>query len=132
MADNAFFPQFPAFNTDAFSKYFTTPDSFNAMARETIAAGNESTRLSMKGMQTAGATMLRQMKDQVALSVETGKKVSETSSLEDAMALQVSYLQSSLEAGMKGLTELSEQVTGTFREAVSPLMEQATKLSKTA
>ncbi len=123
---------FTAFTPESFTKYMPMPESMTALTQDAVSASTESTRASMKGLQEAGTTMMRQAKDQVALSVETGKKMSEVSSVEDVMALQASFVKSAFEANMKNFTELSELYTETMREAFAPLAKQAKKAAKAA
>lgn len=130
---NAAFPMtFPTFDTEAFSKFFTVPESVSDLARDTMAASTQSTRASVKGMQDAGSTVLRQMKDQVALTVATGKKLAEAGSLEDAVELQTGFVKSAFEANLKGFAELSELYADTVREAFAPLAKQVKKATKAA
>ena len=130
MTNAAFSMPFQAFNSDSFSKFFTMPDGMSTVARETAAASTQSTRASMKGMQDVGAALMRQIKDQSALSVETGKKLAEAGSVEAAMAVHGAYIKSAIEANMKGFTELSTLYTDTIREAFAPLAKQAKKAAK--
>ena len=44
-----------------------------SFARGAMEAGTASTRASVKGMQDAGQTMMAHFKEQMSLSVETGK-----------------------------------------------------------
>ena len=132
MTNAAFSLPFPAFNTEAFNKFFAVPESVGDFARDTMAAGTQSTKASVKGMQDAGSTVLRQMKDQVALTVETGKKLAEAGSIEDAMDLQTGYVKTAFEASLKGFTELSDLYADTVREAFAPLAKQAKKAAKAA
>ena len=128
----AFTLPFSAFNADSFSKFFAMPESVGDLARETMAAGTQSTKASVKGMQDVGSTVLRQMKDQMNLSVETGKKLAEAGSIEDAMELQTGYVKSAFEASLKGFTELSDLYADTVREAFAPLAKQVKKATKAA
>ncbi len=66
---------FSTFNTDAFSGFFQENDSMSALARGAMEASTASTRASVKGMQDAGQTMMAHFKEQMSLSVETGKKL---------------------------------------------------------
>ena len=66
------------------------------------------------------------------LSVETGKKLAEAASLEDALSIQTGYMKSAFENNLKGFTELSEVYTETLRDAFAPLAKQAKKAAKNA
>ena len=121
-----------AFDTEAMSKFFPMNDSMGGYARDAVNATTESTRASMKGMQEVSSTMMAQMKAQMTLGVETSKKLAETTSVEDAMPLQVSYMKSAFEAGVKSFSELSELYADTMREAFAPLAKQAKKTAKAA
>lgn len=123
---------FSAFTPETFSKFMPLPESMGTLAQDAVAASTESTRASFKGMQEASSTLMRQAKDQMALSVETGKKLSEVSTFEDAMALQTNFMKSAFESNMKNFTELSELYTETMREAFAPLAKQAKKAAKSA
>lgn len=132
MTTNAFSSPFQQFDVENFSKFFAVPDSVSDFARETMSVGTESTRASVKGMQDAGSTVMRQMKDQVTLSVETGKKLADAASIEDAVSIQSAYVKSAIEANMKGFTELSTLYADTFREAYAPLAKKTKKVVKKA
>lgn len=123
---------FPSFNTDAFAGFFPTSDSMGTLARGAMEASTASTRASVKGMQDAGQTMMAHLKTQMNLSVETGKKLAEAGSLEDAMSIQTRYVKSAVENNIKGFSELSELYSDTLREAFAPLAKQAKKAAKSA
>ncbi len=123
---------FTTFSPDTFTKFMPLPDTMTSLAQDAVSASTESTRASFKGMQEASTTLVRQAKDQVALSVETGKKMSEVSSFEDVLTLQTNFVKSAVEANIKTFSELSELYTDTMREAFAPLAKQAKKAAKTA
>jgi len=78
-------------------------------------------------MQDVGGAIMAQMKEQMALSVETGKQLSDVKSLEDAMGLQASYMKSAMEANMKGFAQLSELYATSMRETFAPIAKQMQK-----
>lgn len=121
---------FAAFNRDAFSSFFPESDSMGSLARGAMEASTASTRASVKGMQDASQTVMAHVKEQMNLSVETGKKLAEAGSLEDAMTIQTRYLKSAFENNLKGFSELSELYADTMREAFAPLAKQAKKAAK--
>ncbi|MEM6534130.1 MAG: phasin family protein [Pseudomonadota bacterium] len=121
---------FSTFTPETFAKLMPMPDAFGTLAQDAVVASTESTRASFKGMQETGTALMQHAKDQVALSVETGKKFSEVTSVEDAMALQTTFVKSAFEANMKSFSEISELYTETMREAFAPLAKQAKKASK--
>lgn len=123
---------FSALNTDAFSGFFPESDSVGALARGAMEASTASTRASVKGMQDASQTLMAHFKEQMNLSVETGKKLAEAGSIEDAMGIQTRYMKSAFENNLKGFSELSELYADTMREAFAPLAKQAKKAAKTA
>lgn len=123
---------FSAFNADAFPGFFPESDSMSALARGAMEASTASTRASVKGMQDAGQTMMAHFKEQMSLSVETGKKLAEAGSLEDAMSIQTRFVKSAFENNLKGFSELSELYAETMREAFSPIAKQAKKAAKSA
>ena len=123
---------FSTFTPETFAKFMPMPESFGTLAQDAVAASTESTRVSFKGMQDTGAALMQHAKDQMALSVETGKKFSEVTSVEDVMALQTSFMKTAFEANMKSFSEISELYTETMREAFAPLAKQAKKASKAA
>lgn len=123
---------FGTFNTDAFSQYFPDTDSMGAFARGAMEASTESTRASVKGMQEVGQAMMAHMKQQMNLSVETGKKLAEVGSFEDALSVQTNFMKSSFENSLKGFSEVSEVYTETMRDAFAPLAKQAKKAAKRA
>ena len=132
MMTNAFSMPFQGFNADAFSKMFAMPDSMGSTARETMAASTQSVRASAKGLQDAGSVVMRQLKDHAEMSTEMGKKLADAGSVQDAMQIHAGYVKSSVEANMKGFTELSTLYADTLREAFAPLAKQAKKASKSA
>jgi len=111
---------FTTFSPDTFTKFMPLPDTVTSLAQDAVSASTESTRASFKA------------KDQVALSVETGKKMSEVASFEDVLTLQTNFVKSAVEANIKTFSELSEVYTDTLREAFAPLAKQAKKAAKTA
>ncbi|MEL7547363.1 MAG: phasin family protein [Pseudomonadota bacterium] len=121
---------FPMFNTDMFTNFFPMPDQMNGFAKQAMEASTESTRASVKGMQEVGSTMMSHMKEQMTLTAETQKKLSEVSSLEDAMSIQASYMKAAVEANIKGFSELSELYADTMRECFAPIAKTAKKASK--
>ena len=123
---------FASFDPEAMAKFFPMNETMGSFAREAVNASTESTRASMKGMQEAGTTVMAQMKEQMTLGVETGKKLAETTTLEDAMSIQAGYVKSAFEAGVKNFSELSELYADTMREAFAPLAKQAKKTAKAA
>ncbi|MEM9938142.1 MAG: phasin family protein [Pseudomonadota bacterium] len=123
---------FPAFNGDAFKDMFPLPDSMGTLARDAMEASTASTKASVKGMQDVGSAMMAQMKKQMTLSVETGKQLSEVTTLEDAMDIQTSYMKKAVEANIKGFSELTELYADTMRESFAPLARQAKKAAKKA
>lgn len=132
MANTAFTSPFQSFNADTFTKFFTVPDSMSSFARESMAATTKSTQASVKGFQDVSTTVLRQFKDQVTLSVETGKKLADVDSVESAFEVQSAYVKSAVEANMKGFTELAGLVSDTMAEALAPIAQQTAKATKTA
>lgn len=122
---------FNAFDTEAFSNFFPATDTVGSLTRSAMEASTASTRASVKGMQDAGQTLMAHMKEQMNLSVETGKKLAEVTSLEDAMTIQTGYVKAAFEHNLKGFAELSELYTETLREAFAPLAKQAKKAAKT-
>ncbi|MEM8616729.1 MAG: phasin family protein [Pseudomonadota bacterium] len=123
---------FQGFDPKAFAGFFPVPDSMGTMARGAMEASTQSARASMKGMQELGQSFMTGMKQHMTLGVETGKKLSEVESLEDALALQASYMKTAFEANMKGFTEMSELYAETLREAFAPIAKQAKKAAKSA
>lgn len=123
---------FTAFDTDMFESFFPMNDSMGTYARGAVSATTESTRASMKGMQDVSNTMIAQMKEQMTLGVETSKKLAATTTLEDAMSVQASYMKTAFEAGVKTFSELSELYADTMREAFAPIAKQAKKSAKAA
>lgn len=121
---------FSAFNTDAFSSFFPENDSMGSLARGAMEASTASTRASVKGMQDVGQTMMAHFKEQMNLSVETGKKLADVGSIEDAMGIQTRFMKSTFENNLKGFGELSELYAETMREAFAPLAKQAKKAAK--
>ncbi|MEL7033730.1 MAG: phasin family protein [Pseudomonadota bacterium] len=121
---------FSTFNADSFSSFFPDTDSMGSLTRGAMEASTASTRASVKGMQEASQAMMTNMKQQMNLSVETGKKLAEAESLEDALSIQTKYLKSAFEANLKSFNELSEVYTETLRDAFAPLAKQAKKASK--
>lgn len=100
------------------------------LARGAMEASTASTRASVKGMQDAGQTMMAHLKEQMNLSVETGKKLADVGSIEDAMGIQTRFMKSAFENNLKGFGELSELYAETMREAFAPLAKQAKKATK--
>lgn len=129
---NPFSLPFGTFNTDAFAPFFPDSDSMGSLARSAMEASTASTRASWKGMQDASQTMMAHLKEQMTLSVETGKKLAEAESVEDAMSIQTRYVKSAFENNLKGFSELSELYADTMREAFAPLARQAKKAAKSA
>ncbi|MEM7330373.1 MAG: phasin family protein [Pseudomonadota bacterium] len=121
---------FAAFNSDAFANFFPDTDSMGSLARGAMEASTASTRASVKGMQDAGQTMMAHAKQQMSLSVETGRKLAEAGSLEDALSIQTNFMKSAFENNFKGFSELSEVYTETLRDAFAPLAKQAKKAAK--
>lgn len=67
------------------------------------------------------------LKEQMTLSVETGKKLSEADTVAGAMTIQAGFVKSAFENNVKSFGELSEVYTDTLREAFAPLAKQAKK-----
>lgn len=123
---------FGTFNTDTFSQYFPDTDSMGALTRGAMEASTESTRASVKGLQEVGQAMMAHMKQQMNLSVETGKKLAEAGSFEDALSIQTNFMKSAFENNLAGFNEVSEVYTDTLRDAFAPLAKQAKKAAKRA
>lgn len=123
---------FRAFDADAFAGFFPNQDSMGTLARGAVEASTASTRASVKGFQEAGQMMMDHLKEQMALSVETGKKLSEAGTLSEAMTVQTGFVKSAFENNLKGFGELSEVYAETMREAFAPLAKQAKKAAKSA
>jgi len=123
---------FSAFNTDAFTNAFTNNDSVGSLARGAMEASTASSRASMKGMQDAGQTMMAHMKQHMTLSVETGKKLADAGTFEDAMRIQTGFMKSAFENNFKGFSAMSELYSETLRETFAPLAKQAKKAVKSA
>lgn len=121
---------FKAFDSEAFAGFFPNQDSMGTLARGAMEASTASTRASVKGMQEAGQALMDHMKQQMALSVETGKKLSEAGTLQEAMTVQTGYVKTAFENNLKGFSELSEVYAETLREAFAPLAKQAKKAAK--
>ena len=120
------------FNTESFANFLPNTDSAAVMARRAMEASSASTRVSVKGMQDAGQALMSHFKDQMALSVETGKKLSEAGTLADAMTIQTGFVKSALENNMKGFGELSSLYTEVLRESFAALAKQAEDVAETA
>lgn len=123
---------FRGFDTDAFAGLFPNQDSMGTLARGAMEASTASTRASVKGMQEAGQAVMDHLKQQMALSVETGKKLSEAGTLSEAMTVQTGFVKSAFENNLKGFNELSEVYADTMRETFAPLAKQAKKVAKKA
>lgn len=127
---SAFAFPFSALNSEAFSSFMPNNDSMGAFARGAMEASTASTRASVKGMQDAGQTMMGHLKQQMNLSVETGKKLAEAESVEDAMRIQTGFVKSAFENNLKGFNDLSELYTETMRETFAPIAKHAKKAAK--
>ncbi len=123
---------FTTFNSEALANFLPDTDSIGSVARGAMEATTESTRASVKGFQDAGQTMMGHLKDQMALSVETGKKLSEADTVSDAMTIQAGFVKSAFENNIKSFGELSEVYADTMRAAFAPLAKQARKAAKSA
>lgn len=123
---------FRAFDSEAFANFLPNQDSMGTLARGAMEASTASTRASVKGMQEVGQTMMDHLKQQMALTVETGKKLSEAGTLSEAMTVQTGFVKSAFENNLKGFGELSELYAETMREAFAPLAKQAKKAVKSA
>lgn len=121
---------FASFSPEAMAGFFPQSDAMGTLTRGAMEASTASTRATVKGMQEAGQTMMSQMKERMTLSVETGKKLSEAASLEEAMSIQASFMKTAFEANMKGFSEITELYSETMREAFAPLAKQAKKSAK--
>lgn len=121
---------FASFDPEALTKMFPMNGSVGNYARDAVNTTTESTRASMKGMQEVSAAVMAQMKEQISLSVETGQKLAQTTSMQDAMAIQAGYMKSAFEVGMKNFSELSELYADTIRDAFAPIAKQAKKSAK--
>ncbi|MEL7041236.1 MAG: phasin family protein [Pseudomonadota bacterium] len=122
---------FNSFNADSFTSFFGDTEPMGAFARGAMVASTESTRASVKGMQDAGQTMMAHLKDQMTLSVETGKKLADAQSIEDAMTIQTGFVKKAFENNLRSFSELTELYADTMREAFAPLAKQAKKAAKT-
>jgi len=131
-ASSPFTFPFSAFNADTFSNAFADNDSMGSLARGAMEASTASTRASVKGMQDVGQSAMAHMKRQMNLSVETGKKLAEAGSLEDAMRIQTGFLKSVVENNLKGFSQMSELYAETMRETFAPLAKQAKKTASGA
>lgn len=125
-----FSPAFGAFSADTMKDFFPTTDMMGALTRGAMEASTASTRASVKGLQEASQTVMSHMKTQMTLSVETGRKLSEAASLEDAMSVQTSYMKTAFENNLRSFSDLSELYTDTMREAFAPLAKHAKKAAK--
>lgn len=123
---------FRGFDANAIANFLPNQDAVGTLARGAMEASTASTRASVKGMQEVGQTMLDHLKQQIALSVETGKKLSEAGTLSEAMTVQTGFVKSAFENNLKGFNELSEVYADTLREAFAPLAKQAKKAAKSA
>lgn len=121
---------FASFNAETLKGYLPQSDSMGALARGAMEASTASTLASVKGMQEAGQNLMSQMKEQMTLSVETGKKLSEAGSLEDAIKIQTGFMKSTLEANLKGFSQFTKLYTDTMRETFAPLAKQAKDATK--
>lgn len=126
-ASSAFKSPFGTISPDMFQNMFQAPEGLGTMARTAMEASTASTRASVKGMQDVGGALMAQMKEQMALSVETGKQLSDVKTIEDAMGLQASYMKSAMEANMKGFAQLSELYATSMRETFAPIAKQMQK-----
>jgi len=121
-SQNPFGLPFTSFSPDAFAKFVPTMmDPFNAMTRDAFNANDDRTKASLKSMQDMGTSMMAGWKKHVALSMETGKKLSSADSIEDAMAIQAGYLKSCYEANIKSASEMTKLYTDTMRTAFAPI-----------
>lgn len=130
MATSATSPFKFSFGPDAFARYFPQNDSMGALARGAMEASTASTRASVKGMQEAGQSLMAHMKAQISLSVETGKKLAEAESVQDAMKIQSSYLKSAFENNLKGFNELSNLYSETVRDTFGPITQHVKKAAQ--
>ncbi len=132
VASSPFSFPFSAFSNETLAGFMPSNDSMSTLARGAVEASTASTRASVKGMQDASQTMMSHAKEQMTLTVEAGKKLSEVTSLEDALSIQTGFMKSAFENNLKGFSELTELYTETMREAFAPLAKQAKKAAKTA
>ena len=127
---SAFKFPFASFGPDVFASYLPASDSIGSLARGAMEASTASTRASVKGMQDVGQSMIAHMKTQMSLSVETGKKLAEAESLQDAMSIQTGFMKLAFENNLKGFNELSGLYAETFRDAFAPVSAQAKKAAR--
>ena len=118
------------FDKEVLSRFSPFVDSAGTFARGAYEATSASTRASMKGMQEVGQTMVAQLKDQVSLTVETGKKLTEARSFDTAMSIQSDYVKSAFEKNVKNFNDLSDLYTDTLIEALAPITQQVKKANK--
>jgi phasin family protein len=123
---------FRGLDADTFSSFLPDQDAIGTMTRGAMEASNASTRASVKGMQEAGQAILGQLKQQITLSVDTGKKLTEVGSLSEAMTVQTDFVKSAFENHINGFNELADLYTETLSEAIAPLAKQARKTAKKA
>ncbi len=121
---------FPPFSTDTLKDFFPSSDMFGALTRGAMEASTASTRASVKGLQEASQTVMSHMKTQMTLSVETGQKLSEAGSLEDALTIQTGYIKTLFENNLRHFSDMSEVYTETLRESFAPIAKQAKKAAK--
>lgn len=123
---------FRGFDAEAIANFLPNQDAMGTLARGAVEASTASTRASVKGMQDVGQTMMDHLKQQIALTVETGKKLSEAGTLSETMSVQTGFVKSAFENNLRGFNELSEVYVDTMREAFAPLAKQAKKAAKSA
>ena len=123
---------FRGFDADAFSGFLPDQDAIGTLTRGAIEASSASTRASVKGMQEAGQAIMGQLKQQISLSVDTGRKLTEAGSLTEAMSVQTDFVKSAFENHINGFNELADLYTETLSEAIAPLTKQARKAAKKA
>lgn len=123
---------FSGFDTDAFSGLIPDQAALGAVTRDAMEATTASTRASVKGMQETGQALMGQLKQQISLSVETGKKLSQAGTLSEAMTVQTDFVKSAFENHINGFNELADLYTETLSEAIAPLAKQAKKAAKKA
>jgi len=123
---------FRGFDSDAFSGLIPDQDALGTFTRGAMEASSASTRASVKGMQETGQAIMGQLKQQISLSVETGKKLSEAGTFSEAMTVQTDFVKSAFENHINGFNELADLYTETLSEAIAPLAKQAKKAAKKA
>lgn len=113
---------------DSIEKSIAALYELNAHSKKNLEAMIASMTAAAKGAETVGARAIAFSKKSVEDQLAAGKALASAKSVQEVVELQTNYAKSALEAMVAEVNEIAGAVSGSVKDAMSPINERVTAM----